>query len=72
MIADIDLGKIKHDRLTNKTFSDTAVLYKNIVANVRSVCLSGNEIPGSDGSYLPISKLPFIPSSVNKRLKRCE
>ncbi len=72
MIADIDLGKIKHDRLTNKTFSDTAVLYKDIIANVRSVCLSGNEIPGSDGSYLPISKLPFIPASVNKRLKRCE
>ena len=71
MIADMDLGKVKHDWLVNKTFADTAKLYKDIVGSVRLVSLAADELPESDGSYMPVAKLPFIPSSVNKRLKRC-
>ncbi len=71
MIADLDLGRIRHDRTANKSFSDTASLYKNIVSDIKTVSVMSDNIPESDGAYLPVAKLPFIPSSVNRRLKRC-
>ncbi|SEF43895.1 NH(3)-dependent NAD(+) synthetase [Eubacterium ruminantium] len=74
MMADIDLGKIRSDRLKNKTFKDTIAMNRAIVSNMRTVDVMGGrkiKLPDSDGKYYIINKHPFIPSSKNRRLKRC-
>ncbi len=74
MMADIDLGRIRSDRIKNKTFTDAVTLNKACTGQMRTVDVTGGrkiKLPDSDGKYYIINKHPFIPSSKVKRLKRC-
>ena len=69
LIQDIDLGKIRADRMKNKTFSDCAALYATAQPcrsiNIRNISLKG------DGTEYKINKLPFVPTAKADRIKRC-
>ena len=67
IISDIDLGKIRHDRAVNTTFSDCKSYcrinpYRHFVTDNKSF---------SDGEFACVSKLPFIPSTEKERVERC-
>ena len=67
IISDIDLGKIRHDRITNTSFSDCKSYtktnpYRHYISDKASF---------SDGEYASVSKLPFIPSCEKERIERC-
>ena len=67
IISDIDLGKIRHDRMINTTFSDCKAYtqtesYRHFVSDKETV---------SDGEFASVSKLPFIPSTEKERIERC-
>lgn len=71
MIADIDLGKIRADRLKGKSYKDgSKILGKSFP--VKEVILSCDNDFGCNGEYYSISKHPFIPASEEKRLDRCK
>lgn len=66
--ADIDLEKIKADRLKYKSFKDSASFYKGMMT-----CRTVNIDMDYEcfGEYLKVNKLPFVPSSKTERLSRC-
>lgn len=64
--TDIDLGVIRADRIRNKSFADCA---RRNAAEVRTVCV--DVCLGSDGKYIDVAKLPFVPSTKEKRQQRC-
>ena len=71
-VTDIDLGRIRADRMKNVSFKDCARIYgsneKCRIINVRSERLS----PKSDGSlYTALKKRPFVPSDEKDRYERC-
>ena len=67
-VSDIDLGKIKADRLKIKGFKDSRTLFGKfepaIYVNI------DKELEG-DGSLYEVKKLPFVPDKKEERLKRC-
>lgn len=67
VISDIDLGKIRRDRLYNTSFSDCKELYS---ANAETVTVN-RAVSKADGNYANIKKLPFIPSTEKERNERC-
>lgn len=69
-VQDIDIGKIKADRIKNKTFSDCASLYGNFEP-YKIIDISAGDMKG-DGKKYKVNKLPFVPSSKNDRIKRCQ
>ncbi len=71
MIADIDLGKIRHDRLVSTTFGDARDLISDKVKDIITLKVTDCSLPESDGEYLLVPKKPFIPSVKSKRIKRC-
>ncbi len=71
MIADIDLGKIRHDRLKNKSFSDCARYSSALVSTVRFLNFDNLYLESSDAKYINPDRYPFIPAARNKRVKRC-
>lgn len=69
LTTDVDLGKIRADRMKNRSFSDTARVYgRHETAKLVSM---HSEHWGSDGSLYWISKLPFVPSGRQDRQERC-
>ncbi len=71
LTMDIDLGRLRADRLKNRSFADAARLY-GPHEPVRRVALSGTARSwDSDGSLYPVQKLPFVPSSRTDRQSRC-
>lgn len=69
LVCDIDMGKIRADRLKGKTYKDAYSAYcKN--NDIREIYVRNTEI-GSDGRLYGISRHPFIPENENKRLERC-
>lgn len=63
--TDIDLGKIKADRIKNKSFeysSDASVEFREIYIETLSEC---------DGSLYEVNKLAFVPTDKNERLEHC-
>lgn len=68
--ADIDLGKIAHDRMLNKSFSDTAKLYGGM-QEARYVDIKSEEMLAGEGELAKIKKMPFVPSARKDRLDRC-
>jgi len=71
LISDIDLGRIRADRLKNKSFKDSVALYGGYEP-VRTVdCTADQKEFYGDGTLYPIRKLPFVPSSQKDRLERC-
>ena len=71
LLADMDLGRIRADRIKNTTFADVRRLYDNQLKDNIIVTLSDISIPESDGKYIIARKHPFIPSNKTKRVKRC-
>ena len=65
--ADLDLGRLRAERLKNKSFSDTARLYGRPCRQIRVPM----ELTDCDGSRRPLSKLPFVPSAQADRRTRC-
>ncbi len=70
MVSDMDLGKIRADRLKGKTFKDTYRLYGK-EHSIRQIEFNMECNLTSDGSKYRINPRPFIPSSKSKRLERC-
>lgn len=64
---DVDLGKIRADRLEFKTYKDAMNLYGNFSARLVKIPAE----PGSDGALLELKRYPFIPSAKQDRTKRC-
>lgn len=69
IVKDIDIGKIRADRMKNKSFKDTASIYGKYQP-VRSVYTPGYTVKG-DGTLYNIKKLPFVPYSKKDRIERC-
>ncbi len=69
LVQDADLGKIRISRRQNKSVRD-AVSFYQAVQPVR--VLECGEAPlRSDGTLYQLDKLPFVPSSKERRLDRC-
>ncbi len=71
MIADMDLGKIRHDRLVSTTFADSKDMLYDEINSIVTLKVADIDIPDCDGEYLIVPKKPFIPASKSKRVKRC-
>ena len=71
LVSDLDMGKIKADRLKGKTFKDAYTLYGQSIL-IREVFIECNEDITSDGSKYNINPHPFIPSDISRRKKRCK
>ena len=69
LIRDCDLGQIRADRRKNKTFSDNAAAFAPMLA--QKLIPGSREPLRSDGSLIPINKLPFVPSGHQDRHERC-
>ncbi len=69
LVSDIDIGKIRADRLKGKTYKDAYSAYLGNT-DIREIYIRDTNI-GSDGALYGISKCPFIPSNEEKRLVRC-
>lgn len=70
LTMDLDLGKIRADRIKNRSFGDTARMYGKYEPATR-VPLPITELPDSDGARYPLQKLPFVPQSRQDRQERC-
>ena len=70
LTMDLDLGKIRAERMKNRSFTDGARIYGCHIA-IRMVTLSDSNGKGSDGSLYPLRKLPFVPSARQDRQQRC-
>ena len=71
LVADMDLGRIRADRMKNTTFGDARKIYRSKLSDVMYISLNDISIPEANGAYVITRKHPFIPSSKTKRLKRC-
>ena len=70
LTMDIDLGKIRADRMKNRCFADSARVYGSR-ERVWPLELPKNQSWDSDGSLYPLQKLPFVPSIRQDRQERC-
>ena len=71
LITDTDLGKIRFDRLKNKSYKDC--ITNNMFSTFDTVnvdYLSDSEIV-TKGEMYYIDKTPFVPSNNSKKLERC-
>lgn len=71
LINDVDIGKIKADRLKNKSFADCAALYGSYISAREIVIKSKTDEMRGDGSMAFVSGTPFVPESEDDRLERC-
>lgn len=71
LIADMDLGKIRHDRMVSSTFSDSVNDFREQISKLTTIVVSDVDLPTSDGQYVLVQKNPFIPGTKVKRIKRC-
>jgi NAD+ synthase (glutamine-hydrolysing) len=74
MTTDMDLGRIKADRIKGKTYKDCSTYFSKIAGlnGIREIFIETETQPESDGSRYKLSAHPFIPSSKDKRLARCK
>ena len=79
LTMDLDLGRIRADRMKNRSFADCARVNHGLLKGCHAADQYPDvdnlrvdaSIPESDGSLHPISKLPFVPSSRADRQQRC-
>ncbi len=69
LTMDLDLGKIRADRMHNRSFADTARVYGGRETVTPVTC--GSTEWSSDGTMYPLQKLPFVPDSRQDRQERC-
>ena len=67
LVADLDLGRVRFDRLHNRTFGECAARF---ATDVELVSL-GFALCSSDGALLEVDRLPFIPAQKEQRESRC-
>lgn len=67
MIQDCDLGKVRAQRRRSTTFREAAARYGTDLSDLAPVVRKLR----SDGSLYPLQKLPFIPSTAEKRKAYC-
>ena len=67
LVTDLDLGRVRFDRLHDRTFGECAARFAPDMETVDV----GFALCGSDGSLLQIDRLPFIPSQRESRQSRC-
>lgn len=65
--TDVDLGKVKADRLRHKSFKDAAAFVGGYDVRVVPICVDAK----SDGKLYAVRRHPFIPSDKNERIERC-
>ena len=68
LIRDCDLGRIRADRRSNKSFSDNASVFSAMLAQTE---IGLDVTPRSDGTLFPVTKLPFVPAVQTDRFARC-
>lgn len=69
LCTDVDIGRVRADRMKNKCFKDSTLLYGTM-----QPCRTVTAMPTvarSDGSLYSVEKLPFVPSVKNDRIGRC-
>ncbi len=71
LVADIDLGRIRADRIKSKTYKDTYRVYGND-KNIRTIDFKSADKFGSDAKDYEVDAHPFIPKNDRKRLERCK
>jgi len=69
IVQDCDLGRVRADRMKDLTFHTSGVRYGQQYMIGYAVKQDGLR---SDGSLYPLRKLPFIPSTREERLRRCQ
>ncbi len=69
LISDIDLGKIRTDRLKIKTFAQSCSMYSGMFehSTVLINCKSKDITP----DFYEVDKLPFVPKTKKDRAQRC-
>lgn len=67
LIRDVDLGTIRVDRRRMKTFGEAGALYGQPMRRVDCEI----ETLRSDGSLLPVIKMPFVPRDAQECVDRC-
>ncbi len=71
LACDIDMGKVKADRMKYKSFADCASYYV-VGSKIRETDIAGKtDNCYGDGTYSHINKLPFVPDDDKDRLERC-
>ena len=69
LTTDLDLGRLRHDRLQNKIYAACAARYGE-AEDAETVDLPLS-LAVSDGSLLRVSRLPFVPDDKEERRARC-
>lgn len=67
LTADVDLGKIRADRVRYKSCVEAIKLYKQKDSNLIHLQVNAE----SDGSLYTVRKYPFIPDEEKSRVERC-
>ena len=74
MNCDVDLGKIRADRLKYKSFKDSAAQDEKVQSVLQKKVYAPVTHPRTDafaGLLYPVKKLPFVPGDKAKRTERC-
>ena len=71
LVADMDLGKVRAERMVMKSFADCAAHYRGFVSRCRTVTETAEALPESDGMYYILPKHPFVPASKTRLSRRC-
>ena len=71
LVADMDLGKIRSERIRMKSFGDAAAHYRGLTARCRTITEAAEKLPESNGEYYILQKHAFIPTSRKHLEKRC-
>lgn len=70
LCADVDLGKLRVNRLKVKTFSQSAALLRDTLS-VREIAIPCS-VPADDLAFFSIRKMPFVPEDSAVRAERCK
>lgn len=71
LVNDIDMGKIKADRMKYRSFGDSVSLYADTLSPKNVIITSKNNTASADGAFAFVSRMPFVPASESDRLERC-
>lgn len=71
MVHEVDIGKIKADRIKNKVFKDCATAFGSLYKCKHIQIKTENEYKNSGEKY-KLEKLPFVPQTKSDRITRCK
>lgn len=67
IISDVDVERLRGDRIKKNTFADCARLYGKALTPIVVTAAASK----ADGSYCKIKKLPFVPEDEKECIERC-